>query len=152
MFLDKLDIVFARGNVEMDSQDSRSPAYETILTKSMAYGEGRRPAMLPEGGASLSQSPELARNSGGWMEDAKRIAVAGYKQVFEDGPKLCSSESEAEHRDHDENRTDERTYTPDMIGSNGKPDFERAELRTEQANALRAAGREEDHYTVAGKG
>jgi hypothetical protein len=29
------------------------------------------------------------------MTDAKRIAVAGYEQVLEDGQEFCSSESEA---------------------------------------------------------
>jgi hypothetical protein len=30
------------------------------------------------------------------MEDSKRIAVAGYCQVFEDGRDVCDSESDAE--------------------------------------------------------
>jgi hypothetical protein len=58
--------------------------------------------MLPEGDRRLSQSPELARNSEEWMQDANRIAVAGYKQVLEDGPEFCSSESEAEYGDDGE--------------------------------------------------
>jgi hypothetical protein len=39
------------------------------------------------------------------MEDAKMVAATGYKQVFEDGPEFCSSESEAEYSDHGEELT-----------------------------------------------
>jgi hypothetical protein len=39
--------------------------------------------MLPEEDPRFSQWPELAHNSAEWMEDAKRISVAGYKQVHE---------------------------------------------------------------------
>jgi hypothetical protein len=38
--------------------------------------------MLPEGDCRLAQWQELAANSAEWMEDAKRVVVAGYKQVF----------------------------------------------------------------------
>jgi hypothetical protein len=60
------------------------------------------------------------------MDDAKRIAVAGYKQVLEDGPDVCSSESEAEYRDHGEMWLDDTMYTPDMTDKKGKPVPERA--------------------------
>jgi hypothetical protein len=36
------------------------------------------------------------------MEDAKRIAVACYRQVIEDGRDVCNSESDAESSDHSE--------------------------------------------------
>jgi hypothetical protein len=70
--------------------------------------------MLPEGDSALAQWPELARNSREWMEDAKRIEVAGYKQVLEDGPDVCSSESEAEDSDHREMCLNDTMYTPDI--------------------------------------
>jgi hypothetical protein len=38
--------------------------------------------------------------AGEWIEDAKRIAVAGYRQVLEDGRDVCDSESDAEYSDH----------------------------------------------------
>jgi hypothetical protein len=86
------------------------------------------------------------------MEDAKRIAVAGYRQVLEDGPEFCSSEIEAEYRDHGEQWTDAEMYTPGMLGKDGKPIHGRARLRTEQANALLAAGRAGVRATVLGAG
>jgi hypothetical protein len=84
------------------------------------------------------------------MKDTKRIAVAGYRQVVEDGPELCSSESEAEYSDHWEELTG--MYTPDILGPDGKPVRERAKLTTGQANALRAAVRAGGQATVSGKG
>jgi hypothetical protein len=34
------------------------------------------------------------------MEEAKQVAVSGYKQVLEDGPDVCNSESDSDHSDH----------------------------------------------------
>jgi hypothetical protein len=34
--------------------------------------------------------------------DAKRIAVACYRQVLEDGPDVCETESDTEYSDHGE--------------------------------------------------
>jgi hypothetical protein len=45
------------------------------------------------------------------MEDARRIAVAGYKQVLEDSSDVCSSESEAEYCDRGEMSLDDSMYT-----------------------------------------
>jgi hypothetical protein len=53
------------------------------------------------------------------MEDAKGIAVASYKQVLEDCPEFCSSESEAEYSDHREKWADDRTYTPAITDEKG---------------------------------
>jgi hypothetical protein len=69
-----------------------------------------------------------------------RIAVAGYRQVLEDRPEFCP-ESQAEYSDHGEKWADEIMYTRDMLDARGKPEVSKAGLTTEQANALRAAGR-----------
>jgi hypothetical protein len=99
--------------------------------------------MLPEGDERLSQWRELARNSSQCMEDAKRIAVAGYRQVLEDGPEVCSSQSEAEDSDNGEQALYAEMYTPDILGYGGKPVQGRASLTTEQANvAKREEGQE----------
>jgi hypothetical protein len=45
------------------------------------------------------------------MEDAKRIAVAGYGQVLEHEKDVCSSESDAEHSDHGEEPTERTRLT-----------------------------------------
>jgi hypothetical protein len=126
-FLDKLELILATWNMGMDSQDSRWPAYEAILTQSTAWRDDCWPITLPEGEGRLSQWPELARNLGEWIEDAKRIAVSGYKHVLEDGPEFCSSESKAENSDHGEALTS--MYTTEMLGKNGNPDMGRAPLQ-----------------------
>jgi hypothetical protein len=77
MFLDKLDMVLATGNIGRDSQDSRWSAYERILEQSFARDSVCRPIMLPEGDARLSQCHALAAKSEEWMEDTKRVAAAG---------------------------------------------------------------------------
>jgi hypothetical protein len=60
------------------------------------------------------------------MEDAKRIAVAGYCQVLEDGLDVCNSESDLEFSDHDE--VLEGMYTSDMLDPEGKPILNRARM------------------------
>jgi hypothetical protein len=72
------------------------------------------------------------------MEDAKRIAVAGYRQVLEEGPDVCDSENDADYSDHGAKWADSEMYTPDMMNEKGKPDSARVRLTAEQANALRA--------------
>jgi hypothetical protein len=75
------------------------------------------------------------------MEDAKRIAVAGYKQVLEDGSDLCDDEPDAEYSDHGEERDDSEMYAPDILDAKGKGDLSTARLSTAQANTLRAQSR-----------
>jgi hypothetical protein len=75
------------------------------------------------------------------MEDARRIAVAAYHQVLEDGPDMCDSESDAEYSDHGEQWSYSDTYTPEMLRPDGKPRSWPQVSSTAQANALRAAAR-----------
>jgi hypothetical protein len=71
------------------------------------------------------------------MEDAKRIAVAGYRQVLEDGPEVCDSES-----GHGEMWSHAEMYTPDMLGPDGKPlTGGPLQLSAVQANSMRAAAK-----------
>jgi hypothetical protein len=72
------------------------------------------------------------------MQEAKRIAIGNYRQVLEDGPDKCDSESDNENSDHGEKWLDSEMYTPDVMNEDGKPDMTRARSSTEQANALRA--------------
>jgi hypothetical protein len=117
-FLDRLDAVLATGDISSSDPDqSRWAAYVAILTQSLAWAVGIRPTMLREGE---------------WMEDAKRIAVAGYGQVLEDGQDKCNSEGDAEYSDHGE--VLEGIYVNGATPASGR-------LTTEQAIALRAAGR-----------
>jgi hypothetical protein len=74
------------------------------------------------------------------MEDAKRIAVAGYRKVLEDGPDVCDSESDSEHSEHGEMWSYSDMSTPDMLDANGKPRTGvPIQLTAEQANSTRAA-------------
>jgi hypothetical protein len=118
-FLDKLDSILSTGEIGLDPTQSRWPACGAILTGSMSRPVDTRPAMLPEDSLQLGRWPELAAKATSWIGNAKRIAVAGYRQVLEDGPDKCDSESDAEYS---------------ATGRNGR------RLRTEQANALRAQG------------
>jgi hypothetical protein len=84
------------------------------------------------------------------MGHARRIAVAGHRQVLEDGRDVCESESDKEDSDHGEKWSDSEMYTPDMMNEKGKPDLSRARPTAEQANALRAAGRADRQVTESG--
>jgi hypothetical protein len=70
-FFGKRDLVLATGNIEIDSQESRWPAYEAILTNSTAWDETRQPIILPEGEFRLARWPELAHDSEEWMWDGR---------------------------------------------------------------------------------
>jgi hypothetical protein len=96
-------------------------------------------ALIHNCSPDLAKWPVLLANSAEWMEDAKRIAVAGYRQVLEDGKDVCNSESHLEYSDHGEELSG--MYASDMIGPGGKPNLAGARLTTEQANALRAAAK-----------
>jgi hypothetical protein len=66
------------------------------------------------------------------MDDAKRIAVVGYRQVLADGKDVCDSESDAEYSDHGEELTSMYTTGASLAS---------AKMTSAQANALRAAPR-----------
>jgi hypothetical protein len=44
----------------------------------------------------------ILRGSHSYVTDAKAIVVAAYRQVLENPPELCGSESEVEYSDHGE--------------------------------------------------
>jgi hypothetical protein len=74
------------------------------------------------------------------MDDARQIAVAGYRQVLEDGPDVCDSESDSEHSDHGEDWSYPEMCTPDMLDANGKrKSGGPQQLSAAQVLALRAA-------------
>jgi hypothetical protein len=58
--------------------------------------------MLPEDSEELGRWPGLKENASEWMADARRMGVTGYRQVLEDGPDVCGSESDSDHSDHGE--------------------------------------------------
>jgi hypothetical protein len=86
------------------------------------------------------------------MEEAKTIAMAGYRRVLEDGQEVRSSESAAWDSEHGEEYSDLDMYTLDMLDENGKPVLGRATMTTEQANRLRKQGKEGGQDTVSVEG
>jgi hypothetical protein len=102
-FLEKLDAVLSSGDISADSEYCRAPAYEAILLQSMSWPVDRHPILLPERDARLSHWPDLVANAAKWMQDAKRTAIGNCRQVLEDGPDKCDSESDNEYRDDGDN-------------------------------------------------
>jgi hypothetical protein len=78
-----------------------------LLTQSMSLGTV---ILLPSGDPRLSEWPDLETNAATWMQDAKRIAIGNYRQVLEDGPDKCDSESDNEYSDHGEKWPDSEMH------------------------------------------
>jgi hypothetical protein len=75
------------------------------------------------------------------MEEAKQIAVSGYKQVLENGPDVCNSESDSENSDHGNERLDSDMYTAEMLGPEGKNKSGPQLLTPRDVAFMRAAAR-----------
>jgi hypothetical protein len=74
------------------------------------------------------------------MEDVRQIAVAGYKQVLEDGRDVRDSESDSEHSDDRDDIPIASMYTTELICEDGKPTHRvPPKLSSTQATVLRAA-------------
>jgi hypothetical protein len=82
-----------------------------------------------------------------WVEDGKRVPVAGYGQVLEDGKDVCDSESDPEYGDHGEQWSYSEMYTPEMLGPDGKPKAGPPRLTT----ARRPAPRIRNHGVQQGQ-
>jgi hypothetical protein len=95
--------------------------------------------LLREDSLDLTSWPVLLQHIKEWMEDAKRIAVAGYRQVPEDGKDVCDSASDAEHSDHGEELTG--MFMSDVVGSDVIPNLTSARLTAEQTNMLSATAK-----------
>jgi hypothetical protein len=77
-----------------------------------------------------------------WMENARQIAVAGYRKAVENGLEVCDSESDSENSDHGEMLSYAEMYTADMLGPDGKPKNGGPQrLSAVQVTALRAASK-----------
>jgi hypothetical protein len=84
------------------------------------------------------------------MEEAKAIAVAGYRQVLEDIPDVCNSESNVEYSDHWEQWLASEMCSPDTFDEKGKPVLARATMTTEQVTLSGNKGRSQVTATGAG--
>jgi hypothetical protein len=94
--------------------------YERIMAKCQTWNESCRPIFVSDDRPDLAKWPAIAQHATSGMEDAKRIAVAGYGQVLEDGPDVCDSEGDSEHSDYGEDWGYSEMYTPDTLGPDGK--------------------------------
>jgi hypothetical protein len=82
-FLDKFGAVLATGNVGLHMDCGRDLVYEKVLEQRATWQPHVCPILLPEDSQHVSNWPALSQHVNKWMEDAKRIAGAGYRQVLE---------------------------------------------------------------------
>jgi hypothetical protein len=101
-FLSKFSTGMITGNVGLDMDGGHDTTDERIMDEFQMWREDCRPIFMPEDSSDIARWPALAQHAAEWMKDAKRIAVAGYGQVLEDGPDVCDSESDSENSDHGE--------------------------------------------------
>jgi hypothetical protein len=134
--------VMTSGNVGLDMSGGHDIAYAKIMEECSGWCADCRPIFVREGSEAIGNWPVLAEKVSIWMEDAKLIAVGGYKQVLEDGQDRGSSDSDSEHGDHGDEMSNESMYTPEMLGPDGTPKNGGPQrLSSTQALALRAAAR-----------
>jgi hypothetical protein len=121
--------------------------YEKILALQDTWHPSCRPGIYSADDERLLQfmSREFLRQG---METAKVIAVAGHKQVLEDGPEISTPESkQEEHGD-----VLEGMYTSDMLDEKGKSVLARAQMSAELAEFARRLRRERGQAQVWGRG
>jgi hypothetical protein len=87
-FLTKFKTVMTTGNIGLDMDGCHDIAYERIMSECQRWSETCRPLFLPDDSAAVRTWPALAEKVSNSMEEAKRIAVGGYKQVLENGPEV----------------------------------------------------------------
>jgi hypothetical protein len=91
------------------------------------------------------------------MEDARQVAVGGYKAVPEDGPDRCDSESDSENSDHGEEISYRSAYTSEMLDAEGKPKnggpkrFSEEQVRVQRAPAAHRSQSQAEPTTQAQK-
>jgi hypothetical protein len=77
--------------------------------------------ILAEDNSEIGRWPVLAEKARELMDIARQTAAGGYRQVKEDGPDVCDSESDSDNSEHGEMWSHAEMYTPDMLESDGKP-------------------------------
>jgi hypothetical protein len=134
--LTKFATVMSTGNVNIDRIGGHEIAYERI------FAEAARSTIIRSSYWNWILAV-CAEKISIWMEDAKQVAVGGYKQVLEYGPDKCSSERDSENSDHGEQWEFSKMYTPERLGPDGKPKNGGLQvLSSTQAFVLRAAAQE----------
>jgi hypothetical protein len=132
--LSKLETVLVTDNIGLDMEDGHDIAYQRILTACSKYESP--PIFFPAnsqdfGGLDIADKVQV------WMHTAAHVSTGGRRQVLENGPDVCDSESDSENEDHGEVLSG--MYTANIpLDSKGQPIDARYKLSAEQASALRA--------------
>jgi hypothetical protein len=92
-FLTKFATVMLTGNVGLHMDGGHDIACERILAECQTWAANCGPLFSPEDSSELGRWSVLAEKASIWMEEARQIAVAGYRPVLEDGPDVCDSEN-----------------------------------------------------------
>jgi hypothetical protein len=95
----KLDAVLESLDAGSDTKDGHDIAYQRIFSACAKYE--RPPAFFPVdsqdfGGLDISEKIPF------WMHTAAQVSTGGRRQVLENGPDVCDSESDSENEDHGE--------------------------------------------------
>jgi hypothetical protein len=122
-FLFKVGLVSETGNPGIEQQQELRPIDQEILN-------------VRDSDPRLTQWEDMRDFFESWMEEARTIAVAGYRLVLDDGPEICSSDA----------------YVGDMSDESGQPVLSRVVMTTEQAERLRNRGRAGGLVSVSGTG
>jgi hypothetical protein len=131
--LTKLETVLVTGNVGLNMEDGHDIAYERIFAAAQKFE--RLPVFFSSdsedfGGLEIRDKVPL------WMHTAAQISTGGRRQVLEDGPDVCNSESDSDNEDHGEKLTGMYIGVP--LDSEGRPLDASYKLTSEQAAAQRA--------------
>jgi hypothetical protein len=144
-------------NVGFDTEGGHDVAYERILAECQRWREDCKPIFLPEDSSDLGNWPVPVETVSIWMEEARQIAVSGYRQVLEAGSDVCDSESDSENSDHGENWSYADRCTLDMFGPDRKPktggpqQLSAAKVLASRAAALRTTSQQESGRTGGGQ-
>jgi hypothetical protein len=82
-FLLRLGPVSTAGVLGMDTQEEPWPVYRAILNLMDTWQDDCRPIIVAESDTRLAQWDDPMDHVEEWMEEAKPIAVAGYRRVLE---------------------------------------------------------------------
>jgi hypothetical protein len=125
--LSKLETVLISGHIESDTENGHDIAYQRILSSCSLYANP--PVFFPAdsqdfGGIDIADKVQV------WMHTSAQVSTGGRKQVLENGPDVCDSESDSENEDHGEVLSN--MYTDDIpLDSNGCPIDGRHRLSTD---------------------
>jgi hypothetical protein len=132
--LSKLKTVLTSGNPGLDSQDGHDITYQRILSACSMYES--QPIFFSAdsqdfGGLDIADKVQV------WMHTAAQVSTGDRRQVLENGPDVCDSESDSENEDHGEVLSG--MYTANIpVDSKGQPIDARYKLSADQASAMRA--------------